>query len=87
MKEIIELLATLDKLQKPYIHSVKTRLSDLLNLDEKENELMRIEQSTSRSWEEGATTDLRIGPIKSKRKNRGIKICTRHVVCCQCSEI
>ncbi|HAT8858251.1 TPA: hypothetical protein JBE16_07255 [Legionella pneumophila subsp. pneumophila] len=68
MKEIIELLATLDKLQKPYIHSVKTRLSDLLNLDEKENELMRIEQSTSRSWEEGATTDLRIGPIKSKER-------------------
>ncbi|HAT7072719.1 TPA: hypothetical protein JAN90_08065 [Legionella pneumophila] len=68
MKEIIELLATLDKLQKPYIHRVKTRLSDLLNLDEKENELMRIEQSTSRSWEEGATTDLRIGPIKSKER-------------------
>lgn len=47
MKEIIELLATLDELQKPYIHRVKTRLSELLNLDEKENELMRIEQSTS----------------------------------------
>lgn len=70
MKEIIELLATLDELQKPYIHRVKTRLSELLNLDEKENELMRIEQSTSRSWEEGATTDLRIGPIKSKKEQR-----------------
>lgn len=68
MKEIIELLATLDELQKPCIHRVKTRLSELLNLDEKENELMRIEQSTSRSWEEGATTDLRIGPIKSKKE-------------------
>ncbi|HAT2008832.1 TPA: hypothetical protein I8Z88_001031 [Legionella pneumophila] len=73
MKEIIELLATLDELQKPYIHRVKTRLSELLNLDEKENELMRIEQSTSRSWEEGATTDLRIGPIKSKKRTEEIR--------------
>ncbi|AAU28485.1 TPA: Dot/Icm T4SS effector MavG [Legionella pneumophila] len=73
MKEIIELLATLDELQKPYIHRVKTRLSELLNLDEKENELMRIEQSTSRSWEEGATTDLRIGPIKSKKRIEEIR--------------
>ncbi|HAT1882654.1 TPA: hypothetical protein ACJ6XF_000992 [Legionella pneumophila] len=68
MKEIIELLATLDELQNPYIHRVKTKLCEILNLDEKENEVMRIEQSTSRSWEEGATTDLRIGPIKSKKR-------------------
>ncbi|HHL3493713.1 TPA: hypothetical protein ACQ53F_002569 [Legionella pneumophila] len=73
MKEIIELLATLDELQNPYIHRVKTRLRELLNLDEKENEVMRIEQSTSRSWEEGATTDLRIGPITSKTRIEEIR--------------
>ncbi|AMP89008.1 hypothetical protein [Legionella pneumophila] len=73
MKEIIELLATLDELQNPYIHRVKAMLRELLNLDEKENELMRIEQSTSRSWEEGAATDLRIGPIKSKARIEEIR--------------
>lgn len=68
MKEIIELLATLDESQNPYIHRVKDKLHELLKLDEKEYEELRIEQSTSRSWEEGATTDLRIGPIKAKER-------------------
>lgn len=66
MKEIIEILATLDEFHNSLIFKVMSKLNQLIELDE--GEKLEIAQSVSRSWETGASTDLRIGPIQNTQK-------------------
>ena len=65
MKDILELIADNDEHGNSFIFVVKSLLAKQLNLAE---ESLRIENSGSRSWEEGPSTDLRTYSIIDKEK-------------------